>query len=102
MTFSISALVIARDSHFKPDSEAGGLIWVEGLYQRPYDIYVVLNRNFHSNVNVLGRFYEQFLTSLYRSTLFGIFLKPDSKQKICKLEVEYGGKYGYTRANTDI
>jgi hypothetical protein len=36
----------------------------------------VLNRNFHSNVNVLGRFYKQFLTSLYRSTLFGIFLKP--------------------------
>jgi hypothetical protein len=34
----------------------------------------VLNRNFHSNVNVLGRFYKQFLTSLYRSTLFGIFL----------------------------
>jgi hypothetical protein len=37
----------------------------------------VLNRNFHSNVNVLGRFYKQFLMSLYRSTLFGIFLKPD-------------------------
>ena len=29
MTFSISALVLARDSHTKPDSEAGGLIWVE-------------------------------------------------------------------------
>jgi hypothetical protein len=26
MTFSISALVLARDSHIKPDSEAGGLI----------------------------------------------------------------------------
>ena len=26
MTFSISALVSARDSHIKPDSEAGGLI----------------------------------------------------------------------------
>jgi hypothetical protein len=25
----------------------------------------MLNRNFHSNVNVLGRFYKQFLTSLY-------------------------------------
>jgi hypothetical protein len=33
------------------------------------NIYVVLNRNFHSNVNVLGIFYKQFLTSLYRSTL---------------------------------
>jgi hypothetical protein len=30
MTFSISALVLARDSHIKPDSEAGVLIWVEG------------------------------------------------------------------------
>jgi hypothetical protein len=30
MTFSISALVLAQDSHIKPDSEAGGLIWVEG------------------------------------------------------------------------
>jgi hypothetical protein len=30
MTFSISALVLARDFHIKPDSEAGGLIWVEG------------------------------------------------------------------------
>ena len=30
MTFSISALVLARDSHIKPDREAGGLIWVEG------------------------------------------------------------------------
>jgi hypothetical protein len=26
MTFSISALVLAGDSHIKPDSEAGGLI----------------------------------------------------------------------------
>ena len=26
MTFSISALVLARDSNIKPDSEAGGLI----------------------------------------------------------------------------
>jgi len=30
MTFSISALVLARDSHIKPDSEARVLIWVEG------------------------------------------------------------------------
>ena len=30
MTFSISALVSARDSHIKPDSEAGVLILVEG------------------------------------------------------------------------
>ena len=30
MTFSILALVLARDSHIKPDSEAGGLIWVKG------------------------------------------------------------------------
>ena len=36
MTFSISALVLARDSHIKPDNEAGGLIWVEGWYQGRY------------------------------------------------------------------
>ena len=30
MTFSILTLVSARDCHIKPDSEAGGLIWVEG------------------------------------------------------------------------
>jgi hypothetical protein len=29
MTFSILALVSARDCHIKPDSAAGGLIWVE-------------------------------------------------------------------------
>ena len=46
----------------------------------------MLNRNFHSNVNVLGIFYKQFLTSLYRSTLFGIFFKPDSKQKYLPVE----------------
>jgi hypothetical protein len=46
----------------------------------------MLNRNFHSNVNILGRFYKQFLTSLYRSTLFDIFLKPDSKQKYLQVE----------------
>jgi hypothetical protein len=46
----------------------------------------VLNRNFHSNVNVLGRFYKQFLTLLHRSTLFGIFLKPDWKKKYLQVE----------------
>jgi hypothetical protein len=31
MAFSILALVLARDSHIKPDSEVGGLmVWVEG------------------------------------------------------------------------
>jgi hypothetical protein len=30
MAFSILALVLARDYHIKPDSEAGGLIWVKG------------------------------------------------------------------------
>ena len=36
MTFSISTLVLARDSHIKPDCEAGGLIWVEDWYQGSY------------------------------------------------------------------
>jgi hypothetical protein len=90
MTFPISALVSARDSHIKTGSEAGRLIIISS------NVYVVFNRNFHSNVNVLCRFYKHFLTSLYRSTLFDIFLKPDSKQKY--LQGKYGyfdGKYGY-------
>jgi hypothetical protein len=42
MTFSISALVLTRDSYIKPDSEAGGLIWVEGWYQGPYGKFHVI------------------------------------------------------------
>jgi hypothetical protein len=63
---------------------------------------------FHWNVNVLGRFYKHFLTSLYRSTLFDIFLKPDSNEsnslkdlfstpiwrQTAKLECWYQGRYG--------
>jgi hypothetical protein len=84
MIFPISALVSALDSHINPDSEAGGLIWADmenfnGIISS--NIYVVLNRKFHSNVNVLGRFCKHILTSLYRLTLLDIFLKPDSKQK---------------------
>ena len=37
MTFSISALVLARDSHIKPDSE-----WVEGWYQGRYGKFHVI------------------------------------------------------------
>jgi hypothetical protein len=36
MTFSISTLVSARDSHIKPDREDGRSIWVEGWYQGRY------------------------------------------------------------------
>jgi hypothetical protein len=36
------ALVLARDSHIKPDSEAGGLIWVEGWYQGRYGKFHVI------------------------------------------------------------
>jgi len=42
MTFSISALVSTRDSHIKPDSEAGGLIRVEGWYQGRYGKFHVI------------------------------------------------------------
>jgi hypothetical protein len=42
-TFSISALVSARDSYIKPDIEAGGLIWVEGWYQGRYgNVHVII------------------------------------------------------------
>jgi hypothetical protein len=44
MTFSILTLVSARDSHIKPDSEAGGLIWVVGWYQgRCEKFHVIIN-----------------------------------------------------------
>jgi hypothetical protein len=36
------ALVLARDSHIKPDSEAEGLIWVEGWYQGSYGKFQVI------------------------------------------------------------
>ena len=42
MTFSISALVLARHSHIKPDSEAGVLIWVEGWFQGRYGKFHVI------------------------------------------------------------
>jgi hypothetical protein len=42
MTFFISTLVLARDSHVKPDSEAGGLLWVEGWYQGPYGKFHII------------------------------------------------------------
>jgi hypothetical protein len=42
VTFSISALVLARDSHIKPDSEVGVLIWVEGWYQGRYGQFHVI------------------------------------------------------------
>ena len=42
MTFSISALVLAWNSHIKPDSKAGGLIWVEGWYQGRYGKFHVI------------------------------------------------------------
>ena len=42
MTFSILALVSARDCHIKPDSAAGGLIWVESWYQGRYGKFHVI------------------------------------------------------------
>ena len=50
------------------------------------NVYVVLNRNFHSNVNVLSRLYKHFLTSLYRSTFFfRSFWNQTWNKNICKL-----------------
>jgi hypothetical protein len=42
MKFSILALGLERDSHIKPDNEAGGLIWVEGWYQGRYGQFHVM------------------------------------------------------------
>jgi hypothetical protein len=47
MTFSISALVLARDSHIKPDSDAGGLIWDLHIWCFVYNgPFVILTKNF--------------------------------------------------------
>ena len=59
MTFSISALVLARDPHTKPDSEAGGLIWVESWYQGRY------MENFMS-----WSFYHIFYIDLFQALTF--------------------------------
>jgi hypothetical protein len=90
MTFSISALVLTRDSYIKPDSEAGGLIWVEGWYQGPYGKFIW---KFWKKGGSREKGEEETksmphapVTSLYRSTLFGIFLKLDSKQKYLQVE----------------
>jgi hypothetical protein len=50
MTFTISVLILARESHIKPDSEAGGLIWVEGWYQgryRKFHVIIYLSHILH-------------------------------------------------------
>ena len=44
----------------------------------------LLNRNFHSDVNVFVIFYKHFLISLYRSTLFDIILKQTRNKNIFK------------------
>jgi len=40
MTFCISALVSARDSHIKPDSEAGGLIPVTMMKNSCHNLFI--------------------------------------------------------------
>jgi hypothetical protein len=57
MTFSISALVLARDSHIKPDSEANSISGICAMVSK----------------NICP-------CTILRSTLFGIFLKPDSNK----------------------
>ena len=40
--FHIGPGISPRFPYIKPDSEAGGLIWVEGLYQGPYGKFHVI------------------------------------------------------------
>ena len=58
-------------------------------------IYIYIVHRFYTDFSLfrqikrqdtVGRYCKQFLTSLYRSTLFGIFLKPDSKQTYLQVE----------------
>ena len=77
----------------------------------------MLNTNFHSNVIVLGRFYKQFLTSLYISTFFLISFCiifcctwtynlwdhcADTRSWIRGQIRIYEGKYGYLRTKRDL
>jgi hypothetical protein len=64
MTFSISALVLARNSHIKPDSKAGG---------------------FHTNINVLDRFYKYFLSHCTDRHCLVYIWKQIRNKNICKL-----------------
>ena len=49
------------------------------------NLYVVLNRNSHSNVNVLGIFYQHILTSLYRR-LMSFWNQTRNKQKYVQVK----------------
>ena len=64
MAFSILALVLARDSHIKPDSEAGGLI-SGPIWKMPYnDLFITyfqademriyVKHNFNMNIFIMN------------------------------------------------
>ena len=57
MKFSISALISTRDSHIKPDSEAGWLIWVEGWYHGRYGKFLVIIYLSHIHIDYFLAFY---------------------------------------------
>jgi hypothetical protein len=109
MTFSISALVSARDSqsHIKPDSEAGVLIWVEGLYQGrcgKFHVIIYLSHilhllfssiDFHTTEKILE------LTNCEKSCLCSTckyfcfesgFKKISNNMSICTMTLESVGK----------
>jgi hypothetical protein len=119
MTFSISVLVLARYSHIKPDSEDGGLIWVEGWYQGRYGkfhVIIFLSHILHwhfpsiafyiySNMLKCVNCYWNTIVCISLCIIFPCTLK--AKYIIFETtaqipEVESGSKYGHMRANTDI
>jgi len=130
MTFSISALVSARDSHIKPDSEAGGLIWIEGWYQGRYgkfhviiylshilhwlfpsiDFYIAdkifeLTNCENKSLRELPLFNLQiFLYTIFPCTLtYNVWHHcTDTGSWIWGQIRTYEGKYGYLRAIRDI
>ena len=94
MTFSISALVLAQDSHIKPDSEAGRLILVEGWYQGPYGkfhVIIFLSHILHWLFSSIGFYIAENCKNKSFVQLVNIFVSnPVSKRyqtmSICTLQ----------------
>jgi hypothetical protein len=110
ITFSISA----RNSHYiiKPDRKAGELIWIEDWYQECKFLYNTMYTFFFVHLSQL--FYFKFIYSnnilkcvnlieiRFYSYFYTVFITPSFLVLWHHYEipeVEFGGQYGYLRAN---
>jgi hypothetical protein len=121
MTFSISTLVSAPDSHIKLESEAGGLIWVEGWYQGRYGTFHVIIFLSHILHWLFSSIYfyiaekifeltkcenkssrEFFLLKFYFMLFFLVLWTYNLWDHCADTGSKIRDKYGNMRANTDI